>query len=273
MRTLLFAVFATTAVAAATPNLAHQLDTSSFAAATSDATTSSTIGNVAVDTPLGLVIGTNEDPRFANSNGNNNVDAFLGLQFGIIPSRFTKSRTSTTQNDYTYQPGVRQANGSTGAPYIDATNFGPYCYQSIDNLPFYEDQEQSEDCLYLNIWRPRGTNPQSELSVMVLIGNGFNIQGAPQPPSWGHNLAREENVMVISINYRLGVFGFMATDEEGSNGMNGVDDQSKYISYFISTYDMFISLLMFIPLHFKLLPSSGYTSLSPTLAVTRMMLH
>ena len=230
MRTLLFAFFATTTTAAAvTPNLAHQLDTSSFAAATSDATSSSTIGNVAVDTPLGLVIGTNEDPRFANSNGNNNnVDAFLGLQFGIIPSRFTKSRTSTTQNDYTYQPGVRQANGSTGAPYIDATDFGPYCYQALDNMPFYEDQEQSEDCLYLNIWRPKGTNPQSELSVMVLIGNGFNIQGAPQPPSWGHNLAREENVMVISINYRLGVFGFMATDDEGSNGMNGVYDQSKY---------------------------------------------
>ena len=33
--------------------------------------------------------------------------------------------------------------------------------------------------------------------------------------------------MVISIDYRLGVFGFMATDDKGTNGMNGLDDQGK----------------------------------------------
>ena len=45
--------------------------------------------------------------------------------------------------------------------------------------------------------------------------------------------------MVISINYRLGIFGFLATDEYGSNGMNGIDDQvnalkwiTRYVKYF-----------------------------------------
>ena len=198
------------------------LDTSSsFATATSDSTTNNQ--QVAVDTPLGIVVGANSDPRFAT--GQNNVDAFLGIQFGTIPARFQKSHVVTT-NDYTIERRHNEVQNGRTTTYIDALDFGPFCYQSII-MPWYKDQRQSEQCLYLNIWRPSGSSPSSNLSVMVFIHGGFNFEGSPQPPAWGHNLAREGNVMVISIDYRLGVFGFMATDDKGTNGMNGLDDQGK----------------------------------------------
>lgn len=177
--------------------------------------------NVAVDSPLGTFVGSNSDPRFGDD-----VEAFLGIQFASVPKRFAKS-TLLGENDY---QGI-----------IGATNFGPYCWQSLQNgVPYYEDQEQAEDCLFLNIWRPRGTSPNSNLPVMIYIhGGGWGLMGSADPPSWGHNLAREQYVMVMSINYRLGIFGFLATDEEGSNGMNAFDDQvnalewiHRYVEYF-----------------------------------------
>jgi len=175
--------------------------------------------SVAVDTPLGPVIGSDSDPRFGNG-----VESFLGLRFASVPQRFAKS---------TLHDALRV--------YIDATKFGPYCWQALqDDIPYYEDQEQAEDCLFLNIWRPLGTAPTSKIPVMVYIhGGGWGLQGSADPPSWGHNLARDQNVMVISINYRLGIFGFLATDEDGSNGMNAFDDQvnalrwiHRYVEYF-----------------------------------------
>ncbi|KAL3826703.1 LOW QUALITY PROTEIN: hypothetical protein ACHAXA_001226, partial [Cyclostephanos tholiformis] len=84
-----------------------------------------------------------------------------------------------------------------------------------------------------------GTSPTSKLPVMVYIhGGGWGLMGSADPPLWGHHLSGR-SVMVISINYRLGIFGFLATDEYGSNGMNGIDDQvnalkwiNRYVKYF-----------------------------------------
>lgn len=108
------------------------------------------------------------------------------------------------------------------------------------DVPYYDDKEQSEDCLYLNVWRPWGTSPSSRLPVMVVIhGGGWGLAGSPDPPLWGHVLARDEYVLVVSVSYRLGIFGFLATDEDGSNGMNALGDMvnalewvNRHISHF-----------------------------------------
>ena len=75
--------------------------------------------------------------------------------------------------------------------------------------------------------------------MVYLHAGDLNYGGAPEPPSYGHNLASVGDVIVININFRLGVFGFLATDNNGSNGLNGIYDQiialrwiRKYISYF-----------------------------------------
>jgi len=66
----------------------------------------------------------------------------------------------------------------------------------------------SEDCLYLNIWRPASATTQ--LPVVVWVHGGSNISGYTADPMYdGANLARTANVVVVSVNYRLGVFGFL----------------------------------------------------------------
>ena len=65
----------------------------------------------------------------------------------------------------------------------------------------------SEDCLYLNIWRPASTAAQ--LPVIVWVHGGSNISGYTADPMYdGANLARTANAVVVSVNYRLGVLGF-----------------------------------------------------------------
>lgn len=105
---------------------------------------------------------------------------------------------------------------------MDATAFAPACMQSDYNARWYADVaaafgvEQvpvqtptvSEDCLYLNIWSP-DLQPEQPLPVMVWIHGGSNKAGWAYEPNYlGMHLAKAENLVVVSINYRLGVFGF-----------------------------------------------------------------
>jgi len=65
----------------------------------------------------------------------------------------------------------------------------------------------SEDCLYLNVWRP-ATNEEN-LPVIVFLHGGSNVSGYTADPVYdGANLARTANVIVVTPNFRLGVLGF-----------------------------------------------------------------
>ena len=68
---------------------------------------------------------------------------------------------------------------------------------------------QSEDCLYLNVWTGAKTSTEKR-AVMVWIHGGGNVYGAATLPQYdGANLARK-GVVVVTVAYRLGVMGFMA---------------------------------------------------------------
>lgn len=67
----------------------------------------------------------------------------------------------------------------------------------------------SEDCLYLNIWTP-ASRPAKPRPVVVFVHGGSNITGYTADPLYdGATLAREQDVVVVSVNYRLGIFGFL----------------------------------------------------------------
>lgn len=91
----------------------------------------------------------------------------------------------------------------------DATAYGHDCMQK----PFPSDAAPlgvtpSEDCLYLNVWKPHGT--PGKLPVLVWIYGGGFVNGGSSPPTYaGDELARK-GVMVVSFNYRLGRFGTFA---------------------------------------------------------------
>src|SRR5262245_53701151 len=90
----------------------------------------------------------------------------------------------------------------------DAAEFGRQCMQG----PIFGDitfpHGPSEDCLTLNIWAPSGTSDR--LPVMVWIhGGGFQAGAGPEPRHGGEAFVRKGAVLV-TLNYRLGVFGFLS---------------------------------------------------------------
>ncbi len=94
-----------------------------------------------------------------------------------------------------------------------ATEFGARCMQGriFDDMVF-RDNGPSEDCLYLNVWTP-ATSSNARLPVMVWIyGGGFAAGATSEPRQEGEDLARK-GVVVVSMNYRLGVFGFFSHAE------------------------------------------------------------
>ena len=93
-----------------------------------------------------------------------------------------------------------------------ADKFGPICMQSGASVPGAAEESVSEDCLTLSIWTPAKARNE-KLPVMVWIpGGGFTQESASMPLYWGDGLAKR-GVIVVTLNYRVGVFGFLAHPE------------------------------------------------------------
>jgi para-nitrobenzyl esterase len=135
---------------------------------------------------------------------------------------------------------------------LAATSFGPHCVQfgSYPDMVFH-DPGESEDCLTLNIWTPADAKLAAKksgaknsvaknsggLPVMVWIyGGGFQTGGTSENRQTGEFLAHR-GVIVVSMNYRLGVFGFFAHPEltaespAHASGNYGLMDQAAAIAW------------------------------------------
>jgi len=111
----------------------------------------------------------------------------------------------------------------------EATAFSPQCTQNPYFIPD-ADKTSREDCLYLNVWNAdwpaSGTKP-----VMFWIPGGGNFAGSASQPGYdGESLARR-GVVVVTINYRVGMFGFFshpaltAESPNHASGNQGILDQ------------------------------------------------
>ena len=140
------------------------------------------------------------------------VAAFLGVPFADPPSGELRWQAPQPLSNK-----VRRR---------DATEFAPACMQSMRILDwyryvaetfgasadYYPDLEVSEDCLYLNVWTPT-LDTNAGLPVMVWVHGGSNRSGWSYEPNYhGHELA-QQGVVVISIAYRQGLFGFISHAE------------------------------------------------------------
>lgn len=145
--------------------------------------------------------------------------AFYGIPFAEPPVgelRFkapvAKERWSGTFNATTLSNDCRQ--------YIDRK------YPGFHGAEQWNVYNQSEDCLALNIWVPdrRGLE---KLPVMVWIyGGGYYSGGISLNVYDGATLAAVEHVVVVAINYRLSLFGFLAMGHRDAPGNVGLMDQS-----------------------------------------------
>lgn len=149
------------------------------------------------------------------------ADAFLGLPYAAPPVGEARWRAPAPAAAW---KGVRKAD-----------KFGASCEQGVGNgrgfgpwtTEYVVHGEVSEDCLSLNVWTPH-KRPGAKLPVMVWIhGGGFSAGSGSVPIYDGANLA-QRGIVVVSINYRLGLFGFLAhpelTKEAGASGNYGLMD-------------------------------------------------
>lgn len=150
------------------------------------------------------------------------VHVFLGVPYARPPIgrlRFAKPSPMPAWN------GLR-----------DATRFGPQCLQFKPNATtvrtpwINREDSMSEDCLTLNIWTPvkRGSGHEQDklLPVMVWLHGGAFFSGSTDLPLYdGRTLSSMGNVVVVTINYRLGVFGFLDGRSADAPGNQGLHDQ------------------------------------------------
>lgn len=108
----------------------------------------------------------------------------------------------------------------------DASRFGHASLQLPGPMSAGRPAEivESEDCLNLNIWAP-SDSAASPRAVMVWVHGGANFGGSSS--EWfydGTNLARRQDIVVVSINYRLGMLGGLAFDDHATLGNNDLLD-------------------------------------------------
>ncbi|KAJ8708871.1 hypothetical protein PYW08_010253 [Mythimna loreyi] len=102
---------------------------------------------------------------------------------------------------------------------VDATQEGPACPQPVfDNYPV------DEDCLRLNVYRPDGkTNKPLPVLVFMHAGGFYSVSGRSDVAGPSHLLDRD--IVLVTINYRLGSLGFLSTGDKHAPGNNGFKDQ------------------------------------------------
>jgi len=158
---------------------------------------------------------------FVRGQSDGQVDRFLGLPFAAPPV-----------GDLRWQPPAPVA-GWAGVR--DATVPGRECTQ-LQNAKGGPVVVGSEDCLYLNVYRPTGTRPFHLLPVLVFIHGGLNHRDSANDydPS---QLVTKGGIIVVTIEYRLNVFGFLALpsldNEVGdpSSGNYGLMDQQAALRW------------------------------------------
>ncbi len=142
-------------------------------------------------------------------------EVFRGIPYAAPPVGELRWRVSAAAPAWGGVRGAREA--------------GPACPQP--RAPEWGDVGvTSEDCLYLDVWRPAGVVAGADLPVMVWIHGGAFLIGSGSLPLYdGAALARRDAI-VVSINYRLGLLGFLShpalsAEQGGASGNYGLLDQ------------------------------------------------
>ncbi|XP_037092580.1 cocaine esterase-like [Pollicipes pollicipes] len=107
----------------------------------------------------------------------------------------------------------------------DAARHGATCLQF--NMMNDNIKEGQEDCLFVNVYSPRlpAGDGEPRLPVMVWIHGGGFVSGSGDADLYGVDFLMDEDVVVVTLNYRLNVFGFFTTDDAVAPGNVGLLDQ------------------------------------------------
>jgi len=120
----------------------------------------------------------------------------------------------------------------------DATKFGVHCIQSGGaEFHVFRDPGASEDCLTLDVWTPADAKKRNLPVIIWIYGGGFRTGGTSEPRQDGEFLAAHRDVVVVAMNYRLGIFGFfthpdlVAESPHHAAGNYGLLDQNAALDW------------------------------------------
>lgn len=171
----------------------------------------------------------NAPPQVKVANGilegvdESGVKTFKGVPFAAPPVGNLRWREPQPAQNWS---GVRKAN-----------KFGPRAMQLnvFGDMNFRSDG-MSEDCLYLNVWTPAKTGNEKLPVLVYFYGGGFMAGDGSEPRYDGESMARR-GIVAVTVNYRLGVFGFLAHPEltkessHHASGNYGLLDQSAALQW------------------------------------------
>ena len=151
------------------------------------------------------------------------INEFLGIPYVDVPERFAPSAVRSV------------ALGTSEAPF-EASSFGPICLQPDVFWLANSTLTMDEDCLSLNIWAPA---EGSGHAVMVWIHGGGNQNGAGSLPQYNGTKLAMHDVVVVTINYRLGPLGQLSSelikaenpDFPSRGGANFIHDQMNALNF------------------------------------------
>jgi para-nitrobenzyl esterase len=142
---------------------------------------------------------------------NGKVKAFLGLPYAAPPVGDLRWKAPEPAANW---KGVREA-----------TQYGSRCIpgRASADMAFLDTTGPSEDCLYINVYAPAEATPGAKLPVMFWIHGGGYFAGAGGEPRHNGDFLPLKGVVLVTFNYRLGVFGFLATSDlaKEANGTAG----------------------------------------------------
>ncbi|XP_046343877.2 acetylcholinesterase-like [Haliotis rufescens] len=126
----------------------------------------------------------------------------------------------------------------------DALSMKPSCHQAAQSaygMPWRAIPPLfSEDCLYINVWAPANVTSNTKLATLVWIyGGGFVTGSINTPLHNGQYLAAENNVIVMSMNYRLGAHGFLYLGPDTFPGNQGLMDQALALQWIQNNVERF----------------------------------
>eukprot|EP00959_Pyramimonas_sp_CCMP1952_P467565 9491826-Pyramimonas_sp.AAC.1 len=170
--------------------------------------------NPIVTTLLGPIEGLEVTPTSTRLSASSSVHSFRGIPYALPPIGARR-----------FEPAELVSTPWTGT--LSATQYGATCIQLRREKSDIQGPDQSEDCLFLNIWTPAGEHPSDSsamgrselLPVMVYVHGGGHTTGSASDRWYdGTNIAATSNVVVVTLNYRLGPLGFTSLSRSDVGG-------------------------------------------------------
>lgn len=158
---------------------------------------------ITVSTTAGIVRGTQEA---------NHINAYLGIPYAKPPIGPLRWRVPESPESWQGVRAASQFPASCFQPW-PPPKFGPYTSEYVDT------PAPSEDCLYLNVWAPGSS--EARLPVLVWIHGGGFLGGSGAIEIYNGRHLASQGVVVVTINYRVGPFGFLALPELTAESPHG----------------------------------------------------